>query len=68
MSWFKAADVKPSEGERVLVHDDVRVVAGRHVGGRRRVEELSDGRLTGMARATHRTPLLDSEDYVPADG
>lgn len=69
MPWFKAADVTPAEGERVLVHDAAagRVEAGRYVGGRWHVEDLRDGSLTEKAGVTHWAPLLDSEEYDPAD-
>ena len=69
MPWFKVSDAKPAEGERVLIHDDARgrVEAGRYAGGRWYAEDLSDGRLTEKACVTHWAPLLDPEEYDPAD-
>ena len=69
MPWFKVSDVAPADGERVLVHDgrDNRVEVGRRVGGRWFVEDGTDGRLTEVEGVTHWAPLLDSEEYDPAD-
>ena len=69
MPWFRASDSKPPEGERVLIHDGAsdRMLAGRYVGGRWYAEAPRDGRLTETAGVTHRAPLLDSEEYDPAD-
>jgi hypothetical protein len=69
MPWFKASDSKPAEGERVLIHDDEnsRVEAGRYVGGRWYVENPRDRRLTEAEGVTHWAPLLDAEEYDPAD-
>ena len=69
MPWVKASSLKPSEGERVLIHDagNNRIEVGLYVGGRWFVEGASDGRLTEVAGVTHWGPLLDSEEYDPAD-
>ena len=69
MPWFKASDSKPAEGERVLIHDrrSNRMSAGRYVGGRWYLEDSRDGRLTESEHVTHWAPLLDSEEYDPAD-
>ena len=69
MPWFKASDSKPAEGERVLIHDGAgnRMLTGLYVGGRWYVEERRDGRLTELAGVTHWAPILDSEEYDPAD-
>ena len=69
MPWFKASDSKPAEGERVLIHDrrGNRMVTGRYVGGRWYVEESRDGRLAEAPGVTHWAPMLDSEEYDPAD-
>ena len=69
MPWLKVADAKPAEGEQVLIHDGVsdRILAGRYVGGRWYVEDLKDGRLTEVEGVTHWGPLLESEEYDPAD-
>ena len=63
MAWIKASDVKPPEGEPVLVHDNAqgRAQVGRYVGGRWYVEDARDGRLTEIVGVTHWGWLLDSE-------
>jgi hypothetical protein len=69
MPWFKAPDSGPAEGERVLIHDGAgnRMLTGLYVGGRWYVEDPRDGSLTGADWVTHWAPLLDSEEYDPAD-
>ena len=69
MPWFKASDSKPAEDERVLIHDgeNNRMEAGRYVGGRWYLEGARDGRLIEIEGVTHWAPLLDSEEYDPAD-
>ncbi|HWS86309.1 MAG TPA: hypothetical protein VN282_05070 [Pyrinomonadaceae bacterium] len=69
MPWFKASDSKPAEGERVLIHDgeNDRMVAGLYAGGRWYVEGPGDGTLTEAAAVTHWAPLLEAEEYDPAD-
>jgi hypothetical protein len=69
MPWFKVDEVAPADGERVLVHDGRcnRMEVGRRVGGRWFVERGADGRLTEVEGVTHWGPLLDSEEYDPAD-
>ena len=69
MPWFKASDSKPAEGERVLIHDGEsnRIEAGLYAEGRWYVEDLRDGTLNEAAAVTHWAPLLDSEEYDPAD-
>ena len=69
MPWFKVEDAAPADGERVLVHDDRRnrIEVGRRVGGRWFVEDGADGRLKEVEGVTHWGPLLDSEEYDPAD-
>ncbi|HEX8337908.1 MAG TPA: hypothetical protein VF621_14320 [Pyrinomonadaceae bacterium] len=69
MPWFKASDSKPAEGERVLIHDSRRngMLTGLYAGGRWYVEDPRDGSLTETDVVTHWAPLLDSEEYDPAD-
>ena len=69
MPWFKVNDAMPAEGEQILIHDGGRnrVLAGRYVGGRWYAEDLHDGRLTEVKGVTHWGPLLESEEYDPAD-
>ena len=69
MPWFKASDSKPAENERVLIHDgeNRRMEAGRYVGGRWYLEDARGGRLIEVEGVTHWAPLLDSEEYDPAD-
>jgi len=69
MPWFKVTDATPAEGEQVLIHDGAneRIEVGRYAGGRWYVEDLKDGRLTEIAGVTHWGPVLDSEEYDPAD-
>ena len=69
MPWFKTSDSTPAEGERVLIHDrrDNRMLTGLYVGGRWYVEDLRDGSLKEADNVTHWAPLLDSEEYDPAD-
>jgi hypothetical protein len=69
MPWFEASESKPADGEQVLIHDggSNRILTGRYVGGRWYVEDLKDGSLAEAAGVTHWAPLLDSEEYDPAD-
>jgi hypothetical protein len=68
MPRFKAADAKPAEGERVLVHDDARerIEFGLYAGGRWYVEDSAEGRLKEIEGVTRWAPLLESEEYDPA--
>ena len=69
MPWFKVTDATPAEGERVLIHDGGknRMGVGRYAGGRWFVEDSGDGSLTEVGGVTHWGPLLESEEYDPAD-
>ena len=69
MPWFKASEWKPAEGEQVLIHDGARerVEFGRYVGGRWYVEDLRDGGLKEIEGVTRWAPVLESEEYDPAD-
>lgn len=69
MPWFRTSESKPAENERVLIHDsgNNRMGTGRYVGGRWYAEDPRDGRLTEFDGVTHWAPLLDSEEYDPAD-
>lgn len=69
MPWVRAIDLTPPEGERVLIHDggSNAMRTGLYVGGRWLVEDPRDGRLAEAEGVTHWAPLLDSEDYDPAD-
>ena len=69
MPWFKASDSTPAEGERVLIHDGTnnRMSAGLYAGGRWYAEDPGVGRLTELENVTHWAPLLESEEYDPAD-
>jgi hypothetical protein len=69
MPRFKTSDAKPAEGERVLIHDgeNKEMLAGLYAGGRWYVEDARDGRPTEATGVTHWAPLLDSEEYDPAD-
>jgi hypothetical protein len=69
MPWFKASESKPAENERVLIYDNgnKRIETGRYIGGLWYFEDPRDGRLTEAAGVTHWAPLLDSEEYDPAD-
>jgi hypothetical protein len=69
MPWFKTSDAKPAEGERVLVHDGAngRVELGRYAGGRWYVEDGEGGRPSEIEGVTHWAPLLESEEYDPAE-
>ena len=69
MPWFKASDSKPAEGERVLIHDGTghRMSTGLYAGGRWYVEDARDGSRAEAGGVTHWAPLLDSEEYDPAD-
>jgi hypothetical protein len=69
MPWVKASDLTPAEGERVLIHDgrSNRMAVGRYVGGRWLVEDPCGGPPAELAGVTHWAPLLDSEEYDPAD-
>lgn len=69
MPWFKASDSKPAEGERVLIHDGARhrMLQGLYADGRWYVEDSRDGSLAEARGVTHWAPLLDSEEYDPAD-
>lgn len=68
MTWIKAADALPGEGEQVLIYDpdDRRMEMGRYSGGAWYVEDWRDGRLTRLACVTHWSPILDS--YLNDDG
>lgn len=63
MPWIKAADALPGENEQVRIYDsrNERIELGRYAAGRWYVEDLRDGRLTGVAWVTHWAPILDSE-------
>lgn len=69
MPWFKVADATPADGEEVLIHDGAneRVRAARYVGGRWLVEDTGGGRAAEAEGVTHWAPLLESEEYDPAD-
>ncbi|HEX8147619.1 MAG TPA: hypothetical protein VF591_10605 [Pyrinomonadaceae bacterium] len=69
MPWFKVSDAKPAEGERVLIHDGEsnRIEAGRYVGGRWYLEDSRGGLPTEAHGVTHWAPMLDAEEYDPAD-
>ena len=69
MPWFKASDSTPAEGERVLIHDgdNNRIEAGLYSGGRWYVEGADGGRPAEASGVTHWAPLLDAEEYDPAD-
>ena len=69
MPWFKVEDARPAEGEQVLIHDGAneRIEFGRYVGGRWYVEDSTGGQLTEIDGVTHWGPVLDSEEYDPAD-
>ncbi len=69
MPWFKAADAKPAAGERVLVYDGAneRVELGRYDGGRWYVEDPRDGSLSEIRGVERWAPLLESEEYDPAE-
>ena len=69
MPWFKSADALPSEGERVLIHDGARgrVELGRYAGGRWYVEDAGRGHQNEVEGVTHWAPLLESEEYDPAE-
>ena len=69
MPWFKVSDAKPAEGERVLVHDGAkeRIECGRYAGGRWYVEDPEEGRLSEIEGVTRWAPLLESEEYDPAE-
>jgi len=69
MPWFKVSDSKPAEGERVLIHDGAGdgMLTGLYVGGRWYAEDSRDGSLAEAQGVTHWAPLLDSEEYDPAD-
>lgn len=69
MPWFKASDSQPAEGERILIHDGGtnKMLTGLYAGGRWYVEDPRDGRLAEAAVVTHWAPLLDAEEYDPAD-
>ena len=69
MPWFKAADAKPAEGEQVLIYDGAaeRIRLGRYGGGRWYVEDADGGRLTEIEGVTRWAPVLESEQYDPAE-
>ena len=69
MPWFKASDAKPAEGERVLIHDGAneRIALGRYSGGRWYVEDPDGGRPREVGGVTRWAPLLESEEYDPAE-
>jgi hypothetical protein len=69
MPWFKASDVQPADGERVLIHDDAneRVGLGRYAAGRWYVEDPAGVRLGEVEGVTSWAPLLESEEYDPAE-
>ena len=69
MPWFKAADCRPAEGETVLIHDGAgeRVRLGRYAGGRWYVEDAGGGAPSEIEGVTHWAPLLESEEYDPAE-
>jgi hypothetical protein len=69
MPWFKASDSTPAEGERVLIHEGAGdgMSAGLYAGGRWYVEDPRGGGLTEARGVTHWAPMLDSEEYDPAD-
>jgi hypothetical protein len=69
MPWFRTSDARPAEGERVLIHDrrQNRMLTGRYVGGRWYAEDPRDKSLTEAEGITHWAPLLESEEYDPAD-
>lgn len=69
MPWFKAADAKPAEGEQVLIYDGAneRIRLGRYVGGRWYVEDSEGGRPTEITGVARWAPLLESEEYDPAE-
>ncbi|HEX8500153.1 MAG TPA: DUF551 domain-containing protein [Pyrinomonadaceae bacterium] len=69
MPWIKASELAPAEGERVLIHDGARdrMEVGRYVGGRWLVEGRGGGRPAEVGGVTHWAPLLESEEYDPAD-
>lgn len=69
MPWFRVSDARPAEGERVLIYDgeNNRMAAGRYAGGRWYLEGHGDGRPAEASGVTHWAPLLDAEEYDPAD-
>ncbi len=69
MAWVKASDLKPQDGEQVLIYDEknLRIEVGRYTGGRWYVEDSRDGGLREIAGVSHWGPLLDSEDYDAGD-
>lgn len=69
MPWFKVTDATPADGEEVLIHDGAggRIRAGRYVGGRWLVEDAGGGSPTEVEGVTHWAPMLESEEYDPAD-
>jgi hypothetical protein len=69
MPWFKADEAKPAEGERVLIHDGAndRIEFGRYEGGRWYVEDAKDGRPYEIGGVTRWAPLLEAEEYDPAE-
>jgi hypothetical protein len=62
MTWIKASDRKPPEGEQVLIHDDRegRMRTGRYSKGRWYVEDPQTGKLREVAGVTHWAWVLDS--------
>jgi len=69
MPWFKVTDSTPADGDEVLIHDGAnnRVRAGRYVGGRWLVEDAGGGPPAEVEGVTHWAPMLESEEYDPAD-
>ncbi|HVF51968.1 MAG TPA: hypothetical protein VNA19_17925 [Pyrinomonadaceae bacterium] len=69
MPLVKASDFMPPENEQVLVYDERnrRLEFGRYVRGRWYLEDSQTGELREIAPVTHWGPVLDSEDYDPAD-
>ena len=68
MPWFKVSDSKPCEGERVLINRGVGPLElGRYAAGRWYLEDSKDGSLSEAEGVTHWAPLLDSEEYDPAE-
>lgn len=69
MPWFKLSDSEPTEGERVLIHEGGtnRMLTGLYTGGRWYAEDSGGVGLTEVSGVTHWAPLLDSEEYDPAD-
>ena len=68
MPWFKVSDSKPCEGEQVLINRGVgSIELRRYTSGRWYVEDSDGGSLSEAEGVTHWAPLLDSEEYDPAE-